>query len=271
MKKSTPQSGIIRVEKDRTHPYKTINTSFATDERLTWGARGLLVYLLSKPDDWKVMVPDLIKQSSAGRDAVYKILKNLEETGYLQRIRTRRDDGTFEYSTVIYEKARPLTAFPETVQPETVQPYTEKPDVYKVRKELTKERLTIESGGGASDDQCGLSVEVETRLRALTMDDKQLTIIAAAAAARGGFSLSDVETCERWVDAQRKEWAGKYGSLYNTLKAGKLPVMPRSTGPQQAPPQPVLTMAEVKRQSAEMLAADPELARIKEEIRANGW
>lgn len=149
------QSGIIRVEKDRDHPYKTLNTSFALDERLSWGARGMLVYLLSKSDDWKVVVRDLIRQSPAGRDAVYAILKDLENHGYLKRMQSQRADGTFEWTTVVFESARPLTekpeveqialetpendadrpplpASPDTVQPDTVQPYTEKPDIYLI-------------------------------------------------------------------------------------------------------------------------------------------
>lgn len=118
----------------------------------------------------------------------------------------------------------------------------------------------------------GISGDVAARLEAMTFDDGQIkTIAAAAAKTRGEFTLDDVETCERWLDSQRTGWDGKYGTLYNRLKVGKLPVIPRTNGHQSVPPQPTLTMADVKRQEAEMRVMDPEYARIKEEIARNGW
>jgi hypothetical protein len=63
MSDSARQSGIVRVMHDRDHPYTTINPTFTTDARLTWAARGLLIYLLAKPDNWKVQVKDLVKQA----------------------------------------------------------------------------------------------------------------------------------------------------------------------------------------------------------------
>ncbi|MFW2440514.1 MAG: hypothetical protein ACN4GR_14220 [Arenicellales bacterium] len=45
---------IIRAtRRDR---YVTIEQHVIEDARLSWAARGLLAYLLSKPDDWKVLV-----------------------------------------------------------------------------------------------------------------------------------------------------------------------------------------------------------------------
>lgn len=270
------ESGIIRVEHDSEHPYKTINTSFANDERLSWGARGILTYLLSKPNDWVMTVKDLINQSPAGRDAVYGMLRNLEDCGYLRRVRSRRPDGTFEYATVIYEKAQPLTDYPDTVQPDTVHPFTEKPDIYLIRNELSKERLNKElSGGGdarareeeiaaaaASDNPPIVSRDVTDRLFAILENTGQVEIaVAAAAAARGGFSVADVELCECWLDAQRPEWSGKVGSLYKELKAGRLPVIPRpraapsshEQGTRRGPPmaeKPNVTVEEAERLGA---------------------
>ncbi len=71
------------------------------DRRLSWGARGLLIYLLGKPDDWEVSVAHLVKETEgagrrrSGRDAVYAMLRELESAGYIQRRQERTDDGTF--------------------------------------------------------------------------------------------------------------------------------------------------------------------------------
>ena len=45
---------IIRAP--RRHRFVTIDQSAVEDSRLSWAARGLLGYLLSRPDDWKVLV-----------------------------------------------------------------------------------------------------------------------------------------------------------------------------------------------------------------------
>jgi hypothetical protein len=47
-------ASIIRVERDRKHPYTIINDTFANDARLSFAARGVLAYLLTKPNDWQI-------------------------------------------------------------------------------------------------------------------------------------------------------------------------------------------------------------------------
>lgn len=80
-------------------PNTTLN-----DTRLSWEARGLLAHLLSKPDHWKVIVKALVKESPAGRDAIYTILKELEKHGYITNEQTHEKDGTFgETERVVHE------------------------------------------------------------------------------------------------------------------------------------------------------------------------
>ncbi len=70
------------------------------DPRLSWGARGTLLYLLAKPDHWTVSVANLVNQTAeavgvaSGRDAVYTVLRELMITRYIKRVQMRRDDGT---------------------------------------------------------------------------------------------------------------------------------------------------------------------------------
>ena len=64
-----------------------------SDSRLTWEARGLLGYLLSKPDDWRVSVKHLMKESpSAKKDKLYALLNELREHGYAD-LETEHDGG----------------------------------------------------------------------------------------------------------------------------------------------------------------------------------
>jgi len=60
---------IIRAR--RRHRFVIIDQQAIEDTRLSWAARGLLGYLLSRPDDWKVLVNDLKKRGDLGRDGIY--------------------------------------------------------------------------------------------------------------------------------------------------------------------------------------------------------
>ena len=63
------------------------------DTRLSYRARGLLGYLLSRPDDWHVDSTQLAARAREGRDAVRAAMRELEQAGYLIRIRSRGDRG----------------------------------------------------------------------------------------------------------------------------------------------------------------------------------
>jgi len=96
------------------------------DSSLSWAARGLLIYLLSLPPDWKVCVPHLITcytgtQRGNGRDAVYAILNELKEKRYVFYRSLKRPDGTWKNTYEVYETPEPLPVQPETVQPDALR------------------------------------------------------------------------------------------------------------------------------------------------------
>lgn len=78
---------IYRAPHSAERPYFSISRASAQDRTLSFEARGLLLYLLSKPDDWEVQENDLKQQ--CGRDKVRGIVRELEEHGYLEREATR--------------------------------------------------------------------------------------------------------------------------------------------------------------------------------------
>lgn len=111
---------IIRGPKPENNWY-LLDKNISQDRRLSWQARGLLVYLLGKPDHWQVSVEALKKETidsvkPTSRDGIYSILKELESSGYVSRKPSRDDSGRmsgFEY--VVSEQ--PLTPNPLTVEP----------------------------------------------------------------------------------------------------------------------------------------------------------
>lgn len=82
--------------------FRAENEAFQND-RLSWGARGLLAYLLSRPNDWIVRNGDLLKRSPGGREKTRVLVKELEKAGYLRRYRRQGEGGRFEWVTEIYE------------------------------------------------------------------------------------------------------------------------------------------------------------------------
>ncbi len=98
------KKNIIRVQKDKSNPYVVINKTFLNDTNLSFKAKGLLSYLLSKPDNWTVYTVDLIKSSKDGKDAVVSGLKELKNLGYLEKYSIRDDKGRISHwESIIYE------------------------------------------------------------------------------------------------------------------------------------------------------------------------
>lgn len=109
---------IIRVA--NREQYANIHQNTIDDLSISWEARGLLLYLLGRCDDWRVSPEQLAKYGKAGRDKVYRMLKELRDSGYARKIAIRNEVGKIErWEYVIYE--RPFTGIQEVVK----SPYTE--------------------------------------------------------------------------------------------------------------------------------------------------
>lgn len=85
---------IIHTKK-RENPYVQIDKRCLEDTRLSWRAKGILAYLLSKPDDWQVSIQDLQNKAKEGREAVQATLKELRENGYAHLEIIKGEKGSF--------------------------------------------------------------------------------------------------------------------------------------------------------------------------------
>lgn len=108
-------------------PNHTINAP------LSWSAKGLLAYLLSKPDDWSVSVAQLINHSKLSsrptmRDGTYAIINELMEKGYIQRERT---NGGGYSKTEYTVSSIPIEQKQLTDNPVMVEPTLQSKELYK--------------------------------------------------------------------------------------------------------------------------------------------
>jgi hypothetical protein len=149
-------SQIYRAKKDASNPYKAMRRATFEDNRLSWEARGLLGYLLVKPDDWRISVTNLINESPGGRDRVYRILNELIEFGYIKRIEVRTKGKISGYDYLVYEEpceekpqqAELIAVEPLPEKPYTALPLTEKADHTnkEVLQSKKEEPLPLDSG-----------------------------------------------------------------------------------------------------------------------------
>ena len=101
---------IFRVKK-KDNPFVMLDKRIFSDKRLSWKSKGLLGYLLGKPDNWTVMEADLIAQSKDKRDAVRSGIRELERCGYIRRKQLRDSKGRLSRSEyIVYEE--PVDGFP---------------------------------------------------------------------------------------------------------------------------------------------------------------
>ena len=68
-------------------------TGFLNNSELSWKAKGILAYLLSKPDNWKVIISNIVNNAIDGKGSVYKGLKELNEHGYYHKTTIRDEKG----------------------------------------------------------------------------------------------------------------------------------------------------------------------------------
>jgi hypothetical protein len=145
---------IIRVQKNKENPYVMLNKTFIEDERLSWKAKGLMTYFLSKPDDWKIMMCDLVKRSVDGRVSVASGINELIKYGYIRRYQPKNDKNQYlpvEY--IVYEI--PQAGFLHAENPRSGNPHTGNQP--QLNNNITKKRYT------PNNDSHGMRKELDFR------------------------------------------------------------------------------------------------------------
>lgn len=142
--------------------YRTISVEHLRDTNLSWGAKGMLSFMLSNADTFDYSVQGLANCSVNGVDGVKSILKELKEKGYLAvtAIRDRGKIVDWEYD--VYEH-------PQVISPDAEKPHVEKPHMEKphVENPLAKgnNKLLLKNKG---------SIDIEQEKKEVSIQDKSL-------------------------------------------------------------------------------------------------
>lgn len=108
-----PESGFVQIRNE-----------VARDSRISYKARGILLEILSRPDNWETSADALAASGPDGRTAVLSGLRELRDAGYLETTRQRRDDGTFNTVSIAYDTPqieRPESGFPTSDNPPPIE------------------------------------------------------------------------------------------------------------------------------------------------------
>ncbi len=134
--------------------FTTVHNELLNDNLLSWKAKGILAYMLSKPGDWNYNIKgDISKRSIDKETSVYSGVQELIEQGYVSRIKNR--DGSIDYfifedktenNIPDYMLAKPCE-MPNHENPDQGNPDLENPDLENrdvlIRKNTTKERIIV--------------------------------------------------------------------------------------------------------------------------------
>jgi hypothetical protein len=149
-----PDSGFVQVRND-----------VARDSRLSYKARGILVDILSRPDNWRTSADTLAAGGPDGRTAVLSGLKELRDHGYIVTTKQRNADGTFATVSVVYDVPQtlvPESGFPTSDNPTSIEHLskntnTETPNGVSARDDVATEGQRVNALAKRYTDRVPLS------------------------------------------------------------------------------------------------------------------
>ena len=161
---------VFRVEKNSN--YTVMSNYHLRDKRLSLRTIGLLSLILSLPQDWDYSQAGLVAICKDGPDSVAAGLRQLEDFGYLERIRER--DAKGRVHGVIYrvyeapkdviqqeatssnhdlpKRERPKQEIPEQVKPKQALPHQDSPDLVK-QPQINKDKQNTDINKNPSINQ----------------------------------------------------------------------------------------------------------------------
>ena len=111
-------------------PFAQIANIVLNDPNLTFKAKGIYAYMISKPDNWNFTIQSIASQVKDGKASIQAGIKELKESGWITYIKFKNGSGVYLIRndvTGIKPKPEKQTKAKESHIPE--KPYTENPDL----------------------------------------------------------------------------------------------------------------------------------------------
>ena len=205
---------IVRTKRE--HNYTIVSNKVYDKNQLSWQAMGLLGYLLTKPDNWQVVVSELVNATKntkkpTGREGVYNIINELKEKGFISVV--KNSDGSTDYT--VYDEPiqqlnheNPNQAQPNQAQPNQAQPNQAQPTLINTDIQQVLNNTNAPLPPNAENGKDGLNADA--------------------------FVSADAETCEWETDEptslETKNDSNGNGSLSGKPKNANVPRRRKSDG-----------------------------------------
>lgn len=198
--------------------FVTVHKDFIHDSNISWKAKGILLYLLSRPDDWQIYETELEQHSTDGLSGLKSGIKELEEIGYIQRNRKRDKSGRLNgYEYLVYEQPHHIrfsnvgkTVNGKTNNGKTVNGKSHTTNNNSTNNDLTNIDSTYINGNTLSGNPTAYPyknvidyLNQQTGKNYKSTTKKNQTVIRART--DEGFSLDDFK---RVIDNKVAEWKG---------------------------------------------------------------
>ena len=154
----------FRVKKDT--KWASINLVSLEDPNLSPKAKFIHIYMISRPPNWIIRIPDIIKRSTAGRDAIYNGINELIKHGYIKREADRDDVGKIKkwvYNIYEMPKNQPLPEKPDLAEPDLAEP-----DAYYYNSDSSKQSkkdVSYETSEGFSQNPLNLNKKLRLTIK----------------------------------------------------------------------------------------------------------
>ena len=205
---------IIRSPKPESNFY-LLDKRLSEDKKLSWASRGLLIFLLGKPDNWRISAEYLAQQTNesskkTGKQGVYSLLDELIVAGYVVRSdKQAHDEKTgflLGYDYVVYDS--PCRPEPYKAEPYKAEPYKAEP--YKANQPLTSidsnqglNLTSIDSNQGLNDchvvaiaDTATVDKPKKTKLTAEETEANKATWTAYATAYKNRYGVEPLRNAQ---------------------------------------------------------------------------
>lgn len=85
-----------------------IRNEVIADPQLSFKATGVLIYILSKPDNWRTSTTHLATVKKEGLDAIRTAFVELRRRGYIRTRRYQDEAGRWQYETEVFDTPQPV-------------------------------------------------------------------------------------------------------------------------------------------------------------------
>ncbi len=193
--------------------FTQIDNSLLSDKNMSFDTKGLLCYILSKPDDWIVYKRQLMKEFGIGRTMMDRMFKEMENCGYLVISKMLRgEDGSFKGNAYLFYDQ---SIFTDARNPTTDNPTTENHTTTNTILKPILDNTNISN----------VVLEVVELLNSLTnkkyrADEKSSNYNFISARLKEGYSVEDLKSVvksktDKWLnDSKMKEYL-RPSTLFN--------------------------------------------------------